>query len=243
MRPDSEFLFAKKLATAGLNNSQISKTLEVPLSTVQRWVRQGRKTTERDERCPICGLSNLDEAAYSYLLGLYLGDGCIVHCRRGVLRLSISLDLKYPQIIEECLGSIRAIHPRGRANIAIHQDSWAEAYSYWKHWTCLFPQHGPGMKHLRRIELVPWQRQIATAKVGLLLRGLIHSDGSRVRNQVGGKVYPRYQFTNNSEDLRAIFCEACDIYGVAWRQSNWRTISISRRPDVAKLDLVVGPKA
>ena len=77
----------------------------------------------------------------------------------------------------------------------------------------------------------------------MLLRGLIQSDGCRVLNRVNGKDYPRYQFTNASEDIRGIFCDTCDGYGVRWRQSAYRTISVSRRPDVAKLDAVIGPKA
>ena len=77
----------------------------------------------------------------------------------------------------------------------------------------------------------------------MLLRGLIQSDGCRVLNRVKGKDYPRYQFTNASEDIRRIFCDTCDAYGVRWRQSAYRTISVSRRPDVAKLDAVIGPKA
>ena len=28
----------------------------------------------------------------------------------------------------------------------------------WKHWPCLFPQHGPGRKHERKIRLEAWQR-------------------------------------------------------------------------------------
>lgn len=75
-----------------------------------------------------------------------------------------------------------------------------------------------------------------------LLRGLIHSDGCRVLNRVNGKDHPRYQFCNHSEDVRNIFCRACDDYGVAWRYSNWHTISVSRRRDVARLDQVIGPK-
>jgi hypothetical protein len=77
---------------------------------------------------------------------------------------------------------------------------------------------------------------------GRLLRGLIHSDGYRGLNYVNGKGYPRYLFCNRSDDIRGIFCQACDTYGVRWRQSNQWTISIARAPDVAKLDLVVGPK-
>lgn len=50
-----------------------------------------------------CGVihdfSALPAAAYCYLLGLYLGDGCISHSQR-VWHLRITLDKKYPGIIE-----------------------------------------------------------------------------------------------------------------------------------------------
>jgi hypothetical protein len=35
-----------------------------------------------------------------------------------------------------------------------------EVTSFSKHWPCLFPQHGPGKKHERRIELTPWQQEL-----------------------------------------------------------------------------------
>jgi hypothetical protein len=31
--------------------------------------------------------------------------------------------------------------------------------STWKQWPCYIPQHGPGLKHNRKIELVAWQKQ------------------------------------------------------------------------------------
>lgn len=113
----------------------------------------------------------------------------------------------------------------------------------WAHWPCLFPQHGPGRKHERRIELVGWQEEILEAHPEFLLRGLIHSDGCRVLNRVNGKAYPRYMFSNRSQDIHAIFCRACDAYGVAWRWSNWNTLSVARAPGVAKLYAVIGPKS
>jgi hypothetical protein len=61
-------------------------------------------------------------------------------------------------------------------------------------------------------------------------------------NYVNGKSYPRYQFSNNSDDIRAIFCSACDDFGVHWTHPSWKVISISRRPYVAKLDAIIGPK-
>lgn len=74
----------------------------------------------------------------------------------------------------------------------------------------------------------------------------MHSDGCRFTNRVrhGTRIYsyPRYHFTNVSDDIRTNFCAACDELGVEWRVMNWKTISIARRDSVERLDRFVGPK-
>jgi len=35
---------------------------------------------------------------------------------------------------------------------------------------------------------------------------------------------------------------ALDLVGVPWRQSSWKTISVSTRTGVARLDELIGPK-
>jgi hypothetical protein len=107
-----------------------------------------------------------------------------------------------------------------------------EVYSFSKHWLCLFPQHGPGRKHQRRIELAPWQQELVDRDPPLLLRGLLHSDGCRVLNWVNGTPYPRYHFSNVSADIRGIFGRACNPW----------SLSVARRGSVALLDGFVGPK-
>lgn len=76
---------------------------------------------------------------------------------------------------------------------------------------------------------------------------MLHSDGCRFTNtvRVAGRryAYPRYSFSNASEDIRAIFCAACDRLGIRWRRMNARNISVARRASVARLDEFVGPKA
>jgi hypothetical protein len=124
-----------------------------------------------------------------------------------------------------------------------HYPGCVEVMSHWKHWPCLFPQHGPGRKHERRIVLEPWQEWIVLQEPRALLRGLIHSDGCRDKNFVKGKSYPRYSFSNNSHDIRQIFCNACDVLGIHWTAPYWKTIAVSRRRDVATLDGFVGPKS
>lgn len=82
------------------------------------------------------------------------------------------------------------------------------------------------------------------------LRGLIHSDGSRVLNRfkvrLGSRqpeyAYPRYFFTNLSGDIRGLFCASCEQLGIRWTQSSYRNISVADRESVALLDGFVGPK-
>jgi hypothetical protein len=122
--------------------------------------------------------------------------------------------------------------------------------SYSKHWPCLFPQHGPGLKHNRKIELADWQQVIVNRHPGEFARGLFHSDGWRGINRVRGALkegdrwyeYPRYQFVNQSEDILRLCSEALDVLGVEWRYSKPTTISVAKRDAVARLDEFVGPK-
>jgi hypothetical protein len=119
-----------------------------------------------------------------------------------------------------------------------------------KHWPCLFPQHGPGPKHLRKIELAEWQEDIVSQYPGDFVRGLMHSDGCRGMNRVKRTLrdgdhwyeYPRYLFVNHSTDILQLCGEALDRLGVEWRYSKRTTISVAKRDAVARLDEFVGPK-
>ncbi len=114
---------------------------------------------------------------------------------------------------------------------------------YSKAWPLLFPQHGPGRKHTRKIELARWQREIVERHPKPFLRGLIHSDGCQVLNRVNGKGYPRYFFSQVSDDIRSLFCEAYRMVGVEYRLNRWNSVSIARAPSVAILDSFIGPKS
>jgi hypothetical protein len=106
------------------------------------------------------------------------------------------------------------------------------------------------MKHHREIKLRDWQQVIADAYPLHIFQGLYHSDGSRFRNIVNGKDYPRYQFSNNSDGIIQLFCRACDLLGLHWTEKRRHSptgdrasdIYISLREDVEFLDSVVGPK-
>jgi len=162
--------------------------------------------------------------------------------------LRITLDALYPSIVERCRAAIAEVKNTDLPWCGPHHGSnCVIVASYWKQWRCLFPQHGPGKKHSRKIELVDWQREIVARCPGELLRGLIHSDGWRGINRVFVKgrwyEYPRYQFSNRSDDIRRIFTDTCDLMGVQWRPWGRWHISVARHESVARLDQFVGPKA
>jgi hypothetical protein len=168
--------------------------------------------------------------------------------RRGVFTLRIALDGLYPGIITECVEAMRAVLPDNRQHVqSIRGSRGVGVNTYSKQLRCLFPQHGPGPKHERRIVLCDWQHEIVTRRPDLLLRGLIHSDGCRCLNTIRHPKrtyrYPRYTFTNRSDDIRGIFCDALDQLGIEWRVMNAWNISVARGDSVARLDEFVGPKA
>jgi hypothetical protein len=184
----------------------------------------------------------LPEQEYAYLLGLYLGDGCISRMPRSY-RIRITLDASYPEIIERCCAALEAVRPGKRAwrGKRLHSHC-VEVGMYWNHWPCLFPQHGPGKKHLRRIALEPWQEAIVRDQRKPLVRGLLESDGCRVVANDRGVASVRYHFTNLSEDIRSIYSESLDALGIPWTTPCYKEIAVYRKSAVAILDTFVGPK-
>jgi hypothetical protein len=239
----------RTLLAAGYSEYAVALQTGVPRSTVNYWRHHG-PPARSEPRCPACNGSvhrfdQLEARPYAYLLGQYLGDGSI-HRAGGSMALRIAGDAQYGGIIEECCTAIERLRGR-RPYVRYHQDKrLASIVSYWKSWPCLFPQHGPGRKHTRVIELVAWQESILDAEPGPFLRGLVHSDGWRGVNRVrvGGRhyAYPRYQFSNRSADIKRLFTEACDHLGIAWRPWGPHNVSVARRESVALLDQFVGLK-
>ncbi|WP_246159380.1 transcriptional regulator [Nocardioides antri] len=186
---------------------------------------------------------------YSALLGFYLGDGHISRAPR-YYRLRITCDQSMPGIIRDVVDCIGAVRPSGKIFLSSHPGA-VDVISNWQHWPCLFPQHGPGRKQERPIALEDWQRRVVADHQAHFLRGPFHSDGCRVTNSTCKVIagapkryeYPRWQFVNASADIRALCCWALDLAGVAWRQSNPRVISVSRREAVAALDALIGLKS
>ncbi len=231
------------LVQSGMSLNAVAARLGVSRSAIREWRDQG--WLDVGSGCPA---PSEPTAAYAALLGFYLGDGCISrHPRTYALR--ISCDQSYPRIIEDVTACIRAVHPE-RPVMRVRAPGVVVVQSYWKHWPCLFPQHGPGRKHERPIRLEDWQWDVVREHPWDFLRGLFHSDGCRVNNwatrMVAGERkrydYPRWQFTNESADILGLCGDALDLVAVGWRRSNRKTLSVSTRDGVRLLDGHLGLK-
>ncbi|MFF8611240.1 helix-turn-helix domain-containing protein [Streptomyces sp. NPDC015350] len=246
---------ALALVAQGHSLNSVSKQTGISRWALRQWQRRIEplpRLLGQAKPCPRCspvpGVPD-DPAAYAYLLGLYLGDGCISPQPRGGHQLRIACADAWPGLIESCRTAIARVRPEDRICV-LQRQGCVMVTSYGRHWPCLFPQHGPGKKHERPIVLASWQQEIVDAHAWDFIRGLIHSDGCRNTNwttRVIGGVrkryeYPRYYFTNLSTDILGLFTGALDRVGVEWGQANTRNISVARRASVALMDAHVGPK-
>ena len=240
------------LMEVGRSDGEIAQLTGIPRPTVGAW-RHGRGSRQhRRVGSATPAWRPKAPRSYCYLLGAYLGDGCLSVHSAGSACLVIVLDSKYPSVVAEVQNAMGRVLPdtpirrylrMGGSVTVIQAHHPALPYA--------FPQHGPGRKHLRTIALVDWQLELTQQHPRHLLRGLIHSDGCRTINRFETKLpsgrvaqyeYPRYFFSNLSADIRGIFCDHCERLGIRWTQSNPRNISISHRKSVALLDEFIGPK-
>ncbi|MFJ2580670.1 helix-turn-helix domain-containing protein [Kitasatospora aureofaciens] len=248
------------LLRSGVGTAETARRLAIPRGTVSWWKHQdlakrGELPGRKRSPCMHCYGDDLNHPAYSYLLGLYLGDGHISHPKQHrTSSLFITCDDKWPGIMDAVEAAIRQVLPT-LTPCRVRRPGAHNVKVYSSHLACYFPQHGPGKKHERTIALAPWQQEIVDAHPWEFLRGLIHSDGCRITNWTTRTVsgvkkryeYPRYFFTNTSTDIIGLFTATLDAVGVAWKASIPRptgqvNISIARNDSVALMDAHIGPK-
>ncbi|AZQ34070.1 helix-turn-helix domain-containing protein [Streptomyces cyaneochromogenes] len=246
---------ALTLLRNGARNADVARQLNVPAGTIGKWLhldrsKRGECPGRKPPKCPRCDGRPLDQGAYSYLLGLYLGDGYIVQWSGSrTPSLIITCDNAWPGLMDECEQAMHSVFPNN-AVCRSPKEGCHDVKLSSNHLRCMFPQHGPGKKHERPIALEPWQQEIVDTYPWEFIRGLIHSDGCRITNWATRLVagerkryeYPRYFFTNLSGDIMRLFTETLDYVGVDWRHANPRNISIARKASVALMDTHVGPK-
>jgi Homeodomain-like domain-containing protein/LAGLIDADG DNA endonuclease family protein len=247
MHPSSVRYEALALIATGLNDCEVARRLDLPRTTVRDWRRPTYTPKTGAGICPRCWRAArrrivFTDADYAELLGLYLGDGHIVRTGRSD-RFRLFLDTRYSQIISDAHALLERCFPDASVGVGRSAKGTTTIISlYGTHLACLFPQHAPGRKHERSIELEGWQRGIIDRQPWPFLRGLIRSDGCVFVNRTGPYEYVSYDFTNHSADILRLFADVCDLVGVEYRAYRKR-VRIYRRASVALMLQHVGLKA
>jgi hypothetical protein len=235
---------ALALIAAGVNDCDIARRLGIPRTTVRDW-RRPRYVGGPRVVCLRCWTPSrpvaLEPDDYAELLGLYLGDGHISRMPR-TQRLRIFLDARYAAIVDETEALLRRGFPNNRVGRVVrHDGSMVVLSTHHNHLTCLFPQHGPGRKHDRLIELERWQEDLVLSAPWAFIKGCIRSDGCSFVNRTGRYEYLSYCFDNHSAEIRDLFATVCRVVGVACRPAG-TSVRIYRRASVALLQEHVGVK-
>lgn len=245
-----------ELHAQGKNNCQISRILNIPRCTIRDIIknRHSEKATRMPEKFIPENFSEEQRAAYAYILGQYLGDGCIDLGPRNVYRMRIASDCKYPNIIKEIKDKMQTILPSNKplSNVVMNNGnpSCDHVTIYSKKLKDMFPQHALGKKHDREIKLTDWQQSIVNSYSREFIRGLIHSDGCRFFVTKANQYW--YQFTNVSLDILYIYKETLDKLNVSHRTTKRKitgkmkhhsyNVITTRKNDVQILDSFIGPK-
>lgn len=230
MKTNEEYQKVCELFSLGYNKSQISKMLNLDRGTVRKWLNDKPnhlKTPSLFERV------KLNSKTYSYILGLYLGDGYINKTDRAY-RLRISLDKKYNILNQYANDKLKELFITNSVFI-VDNDTWIDLSVYNKNLPMIFPQIGIGKKHNRPIILSDWQIELIDWCE--LMKGLFHSDGTYYISN--GLDY--YQFKNSSKHILEIFKMCCDKNEIKYTFGN-DVIRIYTRRSVNKMKKLIGTK-
>jgi hypothetical protein len=220
---------AVALRERGNSLRSISLSTGISRATLADWREHPRSANPR-AACSRCAASPAlpePQADYGYLLGLYLGDGCISLAGardKKAWKLRIMCADAWPGLRQECERAMRAAGQQGAYPAASRLHRGVQLFPAL---AVPVPAAWAGSEALAQIELQPWQLAIVMAYPGRLARGLFHSDGYRGINRVRARLadgdhwyeYSRYLFTNESADILRLFGETQDRLGVAWRFS------------------------
>ena len=115
MYPRPTVDLALLLSSLGVLDRENAQICGVSIRTIRHWRHGSRRDPAKVQpRCPRYDGKSLDEDAYAYLLGLYLGDGHLTRGQRDVYALNVKCDDSWPGLIEAAHTAMAAVMPTSR---------------------------------------------------------------------------------------------------------------------------------
>lgn len=230
---DEQIQKAKELYSNKIPVLRIAKLVDATRGAVKYWVEKNfdikygadyeRKNGEIIFNPSDYFHSEELQKAYSYTLAVYLCDGHIIEVaskRTHLLRLFN--DIKYPNDSLEWKNNLQKILPNNVCNQ--YNPKNRNIFLTTIH-SCLlpnlFPQHGKGEKHNRKLVLQDWQKEIITKYPKEFIRGCIQSDGCVYIHKQGMREYKKHAFVNKSEDIVEFFLYTLSLVGI--KKEKWKS--------------------
>lgn len=180
----------------------------------------------------------------AFIIGIALGDGNLSNPNGRAVRLRITCDTKYPNIINEVKNTLRILFPLNQVSTTFRTDNCVDISLYSNKLLQLLPWlPDAGSKYDQQARVPVW---IFTNKkyVAACLRGLIQSDGSIYTD----RGYTMINFCSNIQPLAHDVLKLADILGctgtiTATNQRSGKekyTIRFSKSKDVRCLLDIIG---
>lgn len=235
----SEVKHILELFKSGYSQNKIYKVLGVDRGTIRQIINDPEGYLQKASID--FDLSSIDKKSYAFILGVYLGDGCISKTHKAdIFRLRIALDIKYQNLNNEIITELKKIFPNNKVNyMRVGETNGCVISLYSTNLLKLFPQHDIGKKHERQIVIEDWQNHIINEYNEDFLKGLIYTDGSFYYS--GKSEY--CNFTNKSKDIIELCSNAMNKLNINHkiRIKNANTkyycynIQIQNRTEMAKI--------
>lgn len=120
----------------------------------------------------------IDKNVLAYVIGIAIGDGNLSNPNGRAIRLRVTCDTKYKNIISEIIASIKILVPKNKVSIVHREKNYIDISCYsnkWEKW--LGWKVGYGSKVKQNISIPTWIKNNKKYSIKCL-KGLLETDGS-----------------------------------------------------------------
>jgi len=121
---------------------------------------------------------NSDKNLQAYIIGLAIGDGNLSNPNSRAVKLRITCDIKYPNLIQHIIKSLKELLPENKVGVVKLKSNALDVYAYSNHLENLLGwKVGYGSKFIQNVSTPGWIKEKDEYKIKYL-KGLIETDGS-----------------------------------------------------------------
>lgn len=126
----------------------------------------------------VLNMSVLNKKNLAYVIGVALGDGNLSNPNKRAVRLRVTCDTKYPNLIKKISSAIQELLPNNKVSIINSRETFCNISCYSNKWEdYLGWQAKAGSKYIQKVSIPKWIMKNKEYSI-CCLRGLLETDGS-----------------------------------------------------------------